>query len=147
MMKCLVDLDVFSKMSHRLLLLRAPKDEDRALLNALFESVVAPNENVSLLKTDELIEVLASPRRANLFLGGAVVPSAKTVLLLRGNLEPLPVPFALFKPRPTGPNPDFSDFEIIDWGQTVRLGKYEAAGEAILYELDTTAIKRSWTPH
>ena len=136
MMKCLVDLAVFTKVSHRLLLLSPPKEEERALLNALFESVVAPNETVNLLKTAELIEVLASPRRANLFLGGAVVPAAKTVLLLRGNLEPVSVPFSLFKPRPTGPKPDFSDFEVIEWGQTVRLGKYEAAGDAILYEID-----------
>lgn len=136
MMKCLVDFDVCSKMSHRVLLLSEPKDEERALLNALFESVVAPNGTVSLLKTDDLIEVVASSRRPNLFLGGFVVPAAKTVVLLRGNLEPLAVPFSLFKARPTGPNPDFSDFEIIDSGQTVRLGKYEAAGDAILYETD-----------
>jgi DNA-binding Xre family transcriptional regulator len=136
MMRLLVDLDGFARMSHSLLLLSAPKDEERTLLNALFENVVAPNEKLSLLKTDELMEVLASPRRANLFVGGVVVPGAKTVLLLRGNLEPLPVPFSLFKPRPHGPHPDFGDFEIVDWGQAVRLGKYEAAGDAILYELD-----------
>lgn len=95
------------------------------------------DEERTLLKTEELVEVLASPRRPNLFIGGMVVPAAKAVLLLRGNLEPLRVPLALFKRRPNGPHPDFSDFEIIDCGQTVRLGNYEAAGDAILYELDS----------
>lgn len=137
MMKILVDSDVVAKMSHRLLLLSAPKDPERAWLDAVFKSVVAPNKTMSLLKTEELAEVLASPRRANLFVGGVVVAAAKSVLLFRGNLESLLVPFALFKPRPNGPAPNFSDFEIVDWGQTVRLGQYEAAGDAILYELDS----------
>ena len=103
MMKLLVDSDLVAKMSHRLLLLSAPKDPERAWLNAVFKSVVAPNETMGLLKTAELAEVLASPRRANLFVGGVVVAAAKSVLLFRGNLESLLVPFALFKPLPNGP--------------------------------------------
>jgi hypothetical protein len=48
----------------------------------------------------------------------------------------LVVPLSLFAPRPTGPKPDFSDFEVIDSGQTIRLGQYEAAADAVLYEFD-----------
>jgi len=33
-------------------------------------------------------------------------------------------------------SPDFADAEIIDSGLTVRLGQYEAALDAILYEFD-----------
>lgn len=137
LMKYLVDLESFSRMSHRLLLLSAPKAEESVLLNALFESVVAPSEEMHLLPAHELIDVVASPRRRNLFIGGTVIPAAKAVLLLRGNLEQEAVPFSLFKARLAGPRPDYSDFEIIDSGQTVRLGKYEAAADAILYEIDS----------
>jgi hypothetical protein len=38
--------------------------------------------------------------------------------------------------------PDFDDFQVIDGGQTVRLGKYEAATDAILYEFDPRARAR-----
>lgn len=136
MMRVLVDAAVFTRVSNHLLLMSPPKDEERTLLYALFDKVVAPNHSMVLLKTAELVEVLSSPRRSSLFIGGMVVPAAKTVLLLRGNLEPLRVPFSLLKTRTGGPVPDYADFEITDWGQTVRLGHYEAAGDALLYELD-----------
>lgn len=141
-MKLLVDSELFTRVSHHLLLLGPPKQAERALLFALFDKVVAPNEGLSLLGTDDLIEVLASSRRGDLFIGGMAVPAAKTVLLLRGNLEPLRVPYAMFKVRPGGPHPDFGDLEIIDGGQTVRFGRYEAAGDAILYELDALFRRR-----
>src|SRR5438552_16085213 len=54
MMKFLVDSNVVLGMSHRLVLLSAPKDPERAWLNALFARVVAPNGTMNLLKTDEL---------------------------------------------------------------------------------------------
>jgi hypothetical protein len=137
MMQWLVDLDVLDKMPHRLLVLGHTKAAERAFLNALFEDVVAPNDDIVLLKTDDLIEVLNSSKRANLFIGGAVVPSAKSVVLIRGSLDSLVIPFHWFSARPAGPKPDFIDFEIIDSGHTLRLGKYEAAADAILYELDS----------
>ncbi|HZU83487.1 MAG TPA: helix-turn-helix transcriptional regulator, partial [Polyangiaceae bacterium] len=40
------------------------------------------------------------------------------------------------------PRPDADDFEITDFGHTIRLGKFEAAADAILYEFDAEARRR-----
>ncbi len=40
------------------------------------------------------------------------------------------------------PKPDFTDFEVIDTGQTLRFGEYEAATDAILYEFDRASRQR-----
>jgi hypothetical protein len=65
-----------------------------------------------------------------------VVPTDAAAILYRGNLEPLVVPVTWFRERPEGPTPDVSDLAVADFGQTVRLGDYEAATDAILYEFD-----------
>jgi len=129
-------IDPLAKTPHRLLLIGSPKPPERAFLQAVFESVVAPDDDIQMLKLDDLVEVLRSAHRANLFIGGVVAPAAKSVVLIRGDLTSLVVPFAWFSPRPNGPKPDFSDFEIVDTGQTIRLGEYEAASDAALYEFD-----------
>jgi hypothetical protein len=117
------------------LLAEAAKGE-REFLDALFKRVVAPDNGVQLAEADDLAEVLAAPDRRNFFIGGAVSPAFKSLVLYRGDLEPLVVPWSWFKARPSGPRPDFAEFEVIDAGQTVRLGDYEAAAEAILYDYD-----------
>jgi hypothetical protein len=88
----------------------------------------------SLLSLGDLLEVLASGHRRTLFLGAFSVPPAERVLLVRGNLRPLWVPYALFPSLPAGPHPDFGDLEVTDGGQTLRLGRYEAAADAVLCE-------------
>ena len=135
MMKWLGSLDSITKTRHRLLLIGNAKAPERALLRAVFENVVVPDDEMKLLGLDDLFDVLGSEHRANLFIAGAVAPAAKSLVLIRGNLDSLVVPFGVFTPRP-GSKPDFSDFEVIDSGQTIRLGAYEAAGDAVLYELD-----------
>ncbi len=127
---------------HRLLVLGNPGAPERVLLRAVFESVVVRDDAMHVLRFDELFEVLGAAHRANLFVGGAVVPAAKSLVLIRGDLSSLVVPFAWFVARPNGPKPDFSAFEVIDCGQTVRLGDYEAAADAILYEFDAEFRKR-----
>jgi hypothetical protein len=126
-----------------LLLLRSPGPGGRELLGALFRHVIATDDDVRLLPLDELVEVLAVETRGDRFIGGAVAPSYKSIVLYRGTLAPLVVPAALFKARHIGPKPDFDDLEIIDFGQTVRLGKYEAAADAILYKLDADFRRRA----
>jgi DNA-binding Xre family transcriptional regulator len=88
------------------------------------------------LPTQELAEALDSPNRENLFIGGFVNPAAKTITFWRGDLNALTVPLTAFAPSGSGTKPDFADVQVIDSGQTVRLGKYEAAVGAILYEFD-----------
>jgi hypothetical protein len=120
----------------RLLLLVEAARGEREFLDALFKRVVAPDDRVQLAKADDLAEILAGPDRRNFFIGGAVSPAFKSLILYRGDLEPIVVPWSWFRARPSGPKPDFADFEVIDAGQTVRLGDYEAATEAILYDFD-----------
>ncbi len=120
----------------RLLLLVEVAKGEREFLEALFERVVAPDDGVQLAKADDLAEILGDPDRRNFFIGGAVSPAFKSLVLYRGDLEPVVVPWSWFRARPSGPKPDFAEFDVVDAGQTVKLGDYEGASDAILYEFD-----------
>jgi Helix-turn-helix len=126
---------------HRLLLLQRASTARRELLHALFRVVVAPDDGVRLLPPAELAGVMADGRAVDLFIGGVVDTDDKALVLYRGNLDRLVVPLDWFKPRPKA-RPDFDAFAVVDHGQTVQLGEYEAAGEAILYEFDADARRR-----
>jgi hypothetical protein len=112
-------------------------------LHAVFRVVVSADEGIRLLPIDELADVLGSPHRADLFVGGAGAPNDAAAILYRGNLEPLIVPLAWFKARPDGPKPDLDRLAVADFGQTVCLGEYEAATDAILYEFDDAYRRRA----
>jgi len=131
------------KGHHRLLVFAALVPARRCLFETVFERVVAMDQGMSHLPTPELVDLLGSEDRQDLLIGGAVDLEAKTVMVFRGNLEALSVPFSWFTSPPGGPLPDFHDFEVIDGGQTIRLGKYEAAVDALLYERDAGFRKRS----
>jgi hypothetical protein len=120
----------------RLLLLQRSRREMRGLLHAHFRFVVSVESGVGLLPIDELAVVLGSDKRADLFIAGEVIPARSEILLYRGNLEPITVPLEWFVLRPGSPDPDAARFAVADYGQTVRLGDYEASTDAILYEFD-----------
>jgi hypothetical protein len=124
------------KGEQRLLILNPIREVAHHLLSALFRYVVVGADDNLLLNHAQLAEVLTSPDRRDLFIGGAVATEEQAVVLYRGNLEPLVVPLDWFTTRPGGPAPDFTRFGITDFGQTIRLGEYEAAADAILYEFD-----------
>jgi len=88
------------------------------------------------LPAEELADVLAAEHRSDLFIGGSVNRATETITFWRGNLKPLTVAFSAFEKSGDGTEPDFHKFSVIDCGQTVRLGDYEAAVDAILYEYD-----------
>lgn len=113
------------------------------LVHAHFRFVVSAGDGARLLPIPELIEVLGSDLRSDLFIGGVVIPTRPEILLHRGNLEPLTVPLSWFAPRPGSPDPDVSQFAVTDYGQTVRLGDYEASADAILYEFDDDYRRRA----
>ncbi|HKP75067.1 MAG TPA: helix-turn-helix transcriptional regulator [Longimicrobiaceae bacterium] len=127
---------VLLKSEQRLLLLDEPSPGRKDLLHLLFRVVVAPGRGVSLLVLDELREVLGSEHRTDLFIAGVLERAAGVVVLYRGNLAPVVVPLAWFDRRGLSPKPNFGDFEITDYGHSVRFGKYEASTDAILYEYD-----------
>lgn len=66
----------------------------------------------------------------------SVVDRAGFVSLVRGDLSVMAVPLSDFHGEGGTPTPDFTDFEVIDHGRTLRFGRYEAAFDAVLYERD-----------
>jgi hypothetical protein len=130
------------KGDQRLLVLGRIEGARRELLHALFRFVVALEDGVKLLPSDQIAEVFASPHRDDLFIGGAVDAADRVLVLYRGNLESLVVPLAWFA-RPGGPRAEVDDFEVTDFGQTVRFGRFEAGTDAILYEFDPEARRRA----
>jgi len=132
-----------SKGDQRLLALESANGARHPLLHALFRVVVSADEGIHLLPIDELADVLGSSHRADLFVGGAGAPGDAAVILYRGNLEPVIVPLPWFRARPGGPKPDLDRLAVTDFGQTVRLGEYEAATDAILYEFDNAYRRRA----
>ena len=96
------------------------------------------------LPPEELGEALSAENRSELFIGGSVDHQSETITLLRGGgkRRSLTVPFTAFEPSGTGTRPDFHRFSLTDCGQTIRLGDYEAAADAILYEYDPDYRRR-----
>ncbi len=129
----------------RLLLLDPVQQVTHHILSVWFRYVVIGANGIHILPLEELLEVLTSPHRDELFIGGAVDPDEAAVVLYRGHLEPMVIPLEWFDQRPEGPAPDPGAFEITDYGQTIRLGEYEAAADAILYEFDPAYRKRART--
>ncbi len=117
------------------------KSQSLPILTSSFKDVAYGTPS-SFLPPDELAEVLAASNREDLFISGTVDPDTSTITFSRGNLNLLVVPFSVFQPSGNGVAPDFSDFSITDYGQTVRLGDYEAAVDAILYECDSDYRRR-----
>ena len=129
--------------NHRLLLTEGTIGAERDVLHVIFRIVVAPGNGMRILPVDELREALAAPHRADLLVGGTADLANELVVLYRGTLEPMVIPFSFFDRRGKGPHPDFEDLEITDYGQTVRFGSYEATTDVILYSFDPDYRRRA----
>jgi DNA-binding Xre family transcriptional regulator len=105
------------------------------VLSSLFRRIAFAVDG-GFIPAEELAEVLAADNRANLLIGGFVNEATQTITLWRGNLESLTVPFSAFEKSGDGTKPNFKAFSVTDCGQTVKLGGYEAAVDAVLYEYD-----------
>lgn len=95
-----------------------------------------------ILPIAELAEVLKQPHRGDLCIGGAVDQTLGLAVFVRGNLDVVQVPLTRFEPSGDGTEPNFGAFKIIDHGQTLRFGDYEASFDAVLYEVDDTYRRR-----
>lgn len=104
-------------------------------LSSVFQRI-AYSIDGGFLPPEELAEVFQAVNYSDLMIGGFVNTATQTVTLWRGNLQSLTVPFSAFQKSGDGTVPDFNAFSVIDSGQTVKLGDYEAAVDAILYEFD-----------
>lgn len=142
-------LDVLAKAlrvgtpRHGLLAAEKVSAARRVLLDALFSVVVEPGQGTRILPPQELREVLASDERDDLFVAARHVPEDDALVVFRGSLRSLIVPLAMLSSRKGGPVPDATRLAVIDHGQTIRLGGYEVAADAILFELDPEARRRA----
>jgi hypothetical protein len=114
----------------------------RELLSSIFRVVLAPDEGVRLVAQIDLEEILAAPHPEDYFIGGIVDAEDGRMVLYRGDFTRLSVPLTWFASTKRSPRPDFTDFDVTDSGQTLRFGQYEAAADAVLYELDRDARRR-----
>ena len=120
-------------------------DDIRPSLKSALEGVfsrVVPQNGCVFLPLEELTEVLEAPNKADLFIAGTIDRKTATMTLWRGNLETLVVPLSTFRRAGDGTAPDFDRFRLIDFGHTIQLGPYEAAGDALLYEYDVEYRRR-----
>lgn len=88
------------------------------------------------ISSEELSEILACDARSNYIIAGQINLKDSSVLLCRGNLEVITVPWSWFRETNSVVAPEFLIMELIDFGQTVKLGKYEVAVDTILYAFD-----------
>lgn len=130
------------KPRHALLALAKMSMARRGLLDALFAVVVEPTVT-RMLPRDELREVLVADNRQDLFVAAHVDPEDDVLVLFRGDLRSLIVPLSHFKGKKGGPKPDPKKVSVADYGQTICLGDYEIAADALLYELDPDARRRA----
>lgn len=70
-----------------------------------------------------------------LALEGTIIPKDKLVVLFTNKQRHLVFPFELFEPNMKYA-PDFTQFEIVDWGQTLKFGEYEAALDALIQDVE-----------
>lgn len=126
----------------KLLLLEEPGPGLSWPLLGRFERVIAHNPSTRFLHMEELLEVLLAPNREELLIGVSVDENSRQVALLLGDLRFLLVPMTSFTGAAGAPSPDFGDAEVIDGGQTLRLGEFEAAIDALLYENDPAYRRR-----
>lgn len=138
----LVPLAPQSGADQRLLVLEPLDAVERSCLNLLFRVVVEGASVSALLRSEELAEALTAANRGDLFVAGVVNATARAVVLFRGTLEPVVVPFDWFT-RASADAPDFAAFALADHGQTVCFGEYEASADAVLYDLDAGYRKRA----
>lgn len=83
---------------------------------------------------EELGEIIRSESRSKLAISMVVNGTSETLLLVMGDLKSIEVPLSVFKPNAVSA-PDFSHPEIIDYGQTLKFGWYEASTEAVLADV------------
>jgi hypothetical protein len=91
----------------------------------------------AVLEGSELTEVMNAGNRNQLACMGYTDSESAAVFFWLGDDHTVRVPFSAFTPSTGGKEtPDFSKFSIIDCGQTLKFGDYEASVVACLSEYD-----------
>jgi len=95
-----------------------------------------------MLPLEEIVTILLRKDRADFCIGGTMEMDADMLCVVRGDLSNLWIPLTSLRARETGPAPDLTRFQVVDHGRTLQLGTYQAAFDALLYELDVNYRKR-----
>ena len=132
-----------ARADRRLLVMQEVGCDRRSWLQTLFRSVVSPDHGDCMLPRKELLEVLTADNRDELFVAGVLDRADGMVVLFRGTLEAVPLPLSWFPPAVARGAKTKLDLKVTDFGQTVRLGDYEASTHAILYDLDPVYRRRA----
>ena len=125
-----------------LLWLAKPSATTLTPLYSLFRSIALPNPESAVLTTEELLEVFISLNRRDLAIAAAYDRGTQTVTIWRGDFSRTVVPSSAFKRGGEGSSPDFDKISVIDYGQTLRLGNYEASIDSLLYDFDRDYRRR-----
>ena len=93
---------------------------------------------LKVLPPHEMIEVQALPldEKRKLFISGYINYDYQLVVLYRGDGTSIQLNWSFFQDTNAITEPDFHDFEIIDYGHAVKFGKYEASTHSILIARD-----------
>jgi hypothetical protein len=127
----------------RLLVIGDLTEATRHMLGKWFRRVVAASDGFCLLKSSELLEVVADAQRDDLFICGVYDRGSEVVVLYRGSLEPVVVAASWFEAGPGSCAADLGRLSVADFGHTVCAGSCEIAADAILYEFDAEFRKRA----
>jgi hypothetical protein len=110
-------------------------------LGTKYFTTVVTQPGLIWLPNHQVIRTINSDDAADRVVAGMVDKDAGNLLLYRGDLQPVVAPLDSIKPR-LGVEPNFNDFEIIDWGHSLRFGEFEASVDSILYENDADYRRR-----
>jgi hypothetical protein len=125
-----------------LITLTPPRSESISALLSIFHPVFGIVEGFKWLPIEELVGVITRDDASDRIIGGSVDAKAKTLTLLRGDIEAVVAPFGMFQNSGDGTAADFTKFRLADYGRTVALGHYEASADGILYERDPDYRRR-----
>jgi len=125
-----------SSRDQRLLCLTSISPSSQHLIGAYFQPWLALSEDLAALEPDVLREVVRSADSRDRIIAAAYDAESAAIVLYRGNLDRIVVPLAWFASMASGAVADPAKLAVIDYGQTVSLGAFEASTDAILYEFD-----------
>jgi hypothetical protein len=116
-----------------------PDDATAVLLESSFgRLLLGPHATVPI---EDLVGILREEHPEDFCIAAQWIKDAKAVALWRGDFKMLTVPLAWFE-RESVTKPDPTRLSVEDSGLTIRMGDYEAAFDAVLYEQDAAARKR-----
>jgi len=111
-------------------------------LHSIFYHIALTGDKQTVLPCEQLVTVLLSDEKKDLFISGVIDETSETLTLWRGDRTSMVVPLSTFRPTGLGVHPDWNRFEIIDFGQTLQFGDYQAGSDAVLYEFDIEYRRR-----